>query len=165
MEHKESDQVLEEARKIIARLQYRSVTIAEYVTESQGLYGSRISRDHQHRKMLLEAVDDFLDAQSKNDLKSMSERALTIVKYYTKLSAFGCVKDSDSYEHWYNNAREEADSLKTQLNKAEEAQASKVAEMQKTIDGLYEQVGIAKGMYQECAKRIEQMIEKAGMKP
>lgn len=165
MELKESDKLLAEARKIVDRIQYRSITIDEYTTEGRNQYGSLITTNHRYRETLLDAIDKFLDSQSKDDLLAMSENAVIMVKYYTKLSAFDCIKETQNYEYWYNKNCEEIQALQAELKQAEEAGDGKVKEMQKTIDELYEQIGIAKGMYQECSKRIEQMIESAGMKP
>ena len=131
---------------------------------NDGYVAKSVKTDYDgYRDKLQTAIVNFKIAKSNGNDSDTTKAALDVIQYRTYCMGDGLLEETNSAlsaMKYYQDLSDKKNKEIVQLKKDNEA---KIKEMQTTIDGLYEQVGIAKGMYQECAKRIEQMIERAGM--
>lgn len=125
---------------------------------------------------LTAGVNRLTQIESSEGKEGLAKEASAVVQLFTTLSVNGCTQVNEqkilvqfnSLIQRYNSLNKSYNELvekkKSEIRALNDEHETKIKEMQKTIEELHEQVGIVEGMYQECAKRIEQIIQVSSLK-
>ena len=122
-------------------------------------YVSADSRPH-----LVELINAYRVAKASDDEKKTTDAALAVMNQYTMCINDGLYEETSKALSSYNWYKTESERLEKKVSETREESKKANKEWQTKYDELLEQFGAMKGRYEECGKRLDQIIERAGLK-
>jgi hypothetical protein len=116
-------------------------------------------------KKFLQSMNEFREARVGGDTRKISKAALLVMKLYNlclrdDLISVDNSKALNSLQYYKN----ESEKLEKQVSALKEQLAKERAESEKKYDELLSQYSVMKGQFEECTKRLDQIILGGGFK-